>query len=183
MSEDFESSELRITQGGLYSPFPIPAYRLLGAAGEHIAKDVLTCLVSHMGLGNRKVFPSISLIMKESQRARASVIAGIRTLVSFGFIRKYQFWEPGKKKRNIYYLQDACWNNDRMNRDALAFAPIVGRCGCGAAVKLGEVGVGMLSYHHYGCGDVVELFSTRKKPSPSLIAMAEVNGLPVDISD
>ena len=162
MSEEIEVSELRLTQGGLYSPFPIPAYRLLGAADEHVAKDVLTCLISHMGLGNRKVFPSISLIMKEAHRGRSSVIAGIRTLENFGFIKKYQFWEPGKRKRSIYYLQDACWNNDRMNRDALAFAPIVGRCGCGAAVKLGEVGAGMHTFHHFGCGDVVKLFSTRK---------------------
>jgi hypothetical protein len=103
--------------------------------------------------------------MREAGRGRTSVIAGIRTLEEFGFIKKFQMPIGDKKLRNIYYLQDACWNNDRMNRHALAFAPIVGRCGCGAAVKLGEIGLGKYSYHHYGCGDEITLLSTRKKPN------------------
>lgn len=158
-----ESSELIIGRGGLYSSFPIPAYRILGAAGEHVAKDALLCLVSHMGMRDKKVFPSISLIMREAGRGRTSVIKAIRTLEEFGFIKKFQYWEPGKRRRSIYYLQEACWNNDRMNREAMAFAPVIGRCGCGAAVKLGEVGTGSIAFHHYGCGDVVSLYSTRKK--------------------
>lgn len=162
MQED-EKEKLEIGQGGLYSAFPIPAYKILVVAGEHVAKDVLLCLVSHMGKSSRKVFPSISLIMREAGRGRTSVIAGIRTLEEFGFIKKFQLPIGDKKLRNIYYLQDACWNNDRMNRHALEFAPVVGRCGCGAAVKLGEIGLGKDSYHHFGCGDVVSLLSTRHK--------------------
>ena len=42
---------LHIITGGLYSMFPILAYRVLIAAEEHIAKDVLTCFVSHLGYG------------------------------------------------------------------------------------------------------------------------------------
>jgi hypothetical protein len=166
-----ESEVLEIGRGGLYSAFPIPAYKILVAAGEHVAKDVLLCLVSHLGKSGKKSFPSISLIMREAGRGRTSVIAGVRTLEEFGFIRKFQLPLGDKKIRNIYYLQDACWNNDRMNRHALAFAPVVGRCGCGAAVKLGEIGLGKHSYHHYGCGDVVTLLSTRKKPN------LEANGI------
>ncbi len=165
MIEEQLNQELVITQGGLYAPLPIPAYKLLIAAGEHVAKDVLVCLVSHMGKGNRRVFPSVKLIMREAGRGRAAVIAAIRTLEEFGFVKKFQYWEPGKRRRSIYYLQEACWNNDRMNREAIAFAPVIGRCHCGTAVKLGEIGVGMSSYHHYGCGDVVELSSTRSKYS------------------
>jgi hypothetical protein len=165
MMEEQLNQELVITQGGLYTPLPIPAYKLLIAAGEHVAKDVLVCLVSHMGKGNRRVFPSVKLIMREAGRSRAAVIAAIRTLEEFGFVKKFQYWEPGKRRRSIYYLQEACWNNDRMNREAIAFAPIIGRCRCGTAVRLGEMGVGMSSYHHYGCGDVVELSSTRSKSS------------------
>lgn len=165
MIEEQLNQELVITQGGLYTPLPIPAYKLLIAAGEHVAKDVLVCLVSHMGKGNRRVFPSVKLIMREAGRSRAAVIAAIRTLEEFGFVKKFQYWEPGKRRRSIYYLQEACWNNDRMNREAIAFAPIIGRCRCGTAVRLGEIGVGMSSYHHYGCGDVVELSSTRSKYS------------------
>ena len=156
-----EDEILIISRGGLYSAFPIPAYRLLASAKEYIAQSVLMCLVSHLGKGTRKIFPSITLISNETGRARSSVIAGIRTLETLGFIKKYQYWVPGKKRRNIYYLQDACWNNDQMNREALAFAPIIGRCGCGGAVRLGEMGVGMNALHHYGCGDIVTLFSTR----------------------
>jgi hypothetical protein len=166
--QDFENDELAISHGGLYTPFPVPAYKILGAAREHVAKDVLLCLVSHLGKSKRKAFPSISLIMREAGRSRSAVVAGIRVLEEFGFIRKWQFWDSGKKKRNIYYLQDACWNNDRMSPAALAFAPVVGRCGCGAAVKLGEIGLGLTTFHHYGCGDVVNLFSTRKTSEKSV---------------
>jgi len=172
MQED-EKEPLVIGRGGLYSAFPIPAYKILVAAGEHVAKDVLLCLVSHLGKSGRKAFPSISHIMREASRSRSSVIAGVRTLEEFGFIKKFQFWDGNKKRRSIYYLQDACWNNDRMNRHAIAFAPVVGRCGCGAAVKLGEIGLGKHSYHHYGCGDVVTLLSTRKKSTLKIEEVVE----------
>ena len=78
MNQEQENQVLVITQGGLYSPLPIPAYKLLIAAGEHVAKDVLVCLVSHMGKGNRKVYPSIKLIMREAGRGKTSVIAAIQ---------------------------------------------------------------------------------------------------------
>ena len=61
-----------------------------------------------------------------------------------------------------------------MNRDAIAFAPIIGRCACGSSVRLGEMGVGMLAYHHYGCGDIVELFSTRTKSIENPLAEAVI---------
>lgn len=180
MMEEQVNQELVITRGGLYAPLPIPAYKLLIAAGEHVAKDVLICMVSHMGKGNRKVYPSVKLIMREAGRGKTAVVAAIRTLEEFGFIKKFQFWESGNRRRSIYYLQEACWNNDRMNREAIAFAPVIGRCKCGAAVRLGEIGVGMLAYHHYGCGDVVELLSTRSKSSvtqekSTLIRTSEIN--------
>jgi hypothetical protein len=171
--QDDVAEVLTIGRGGLYSPLPIPAYKILVAAREHVAKDVLVCLVSHLGKSGNKSFPSISLIMREAGRGRTSVIAGIRTLEEFGFIKKFQLPIGEKKLRNIYYLQDACWNNDRMNRHALAFAPVVGRCGCGAAVKLGEIGLGSLAYHHYGCGDVVTLLSTREKSKLKMDGIVE----------
>jgi hypothetical protein len=175
MQEDV-TEVLTIGRGGLYSPLPIPAYKILVAAREHVAKDVLVCLVSHLGKSGNKSFPSITLIMREAGRGRTSVISGIRTLEEFGFIKKFQFPIGDKKLRNIYYLQDACWNNDRMNRQALAFAPVIGRCGCGAAVKLGEIGAGKYSYHHYRCGDKVTLLSTRKKPNLEAEGSVEAEG-------
>lgn len=159
--QEFQEDSLEISHGGLYTPFPVPAYKILGAAKEHVAKDVLLSMVSHLGKGRKKAFPSISLMMRETGRSRSAVVSGVRVLEEFGFIKKFQFWDSGKKLRNIYYLQEACWNNDRMNREALAFAPIIGRCGCGSAVKLGEMGMGQSAFHHYGCGDVVTLLSTR----------------------
>ena len=53
-------SPLEIEKTGLYTPFPPHAYRILVKAREHIAKDVLTCLVSHLGHGktNKAVNPS-----------------------------------------------------------------------------------------------------------------------------
>lgn len=166
MSEIIEE-ELVITTGGLYSPFPIPAYKILGNAGEHVAKDVLLCLVSHLGLAGKKAYPSLTLISKESGRSRSSVVGGIRTLEDFGFVKKFQISAGEKRLRNIYYLQDCCWNNDRMNSTAMEFAPYVGRCGCGAKVKLGEVGAGMLGFHHFSCGDLVTMYSTRAEFSES----------------
>ena len=156
-----DNTELKIGIGGLYSPLPIPAYKILINAGEHVAKDVLLCLVSHMGLGNRKVYPSITTISKESGRSRNSVVQGTKILEDFGFVKKYKHKLAENKMRNIYYLQDACWNNDRMNSNALSHSPVIGRCGCGARVRNGEIGQGMLGYHHYGCGDLVRLFSTK----------------------
>jgi len=156
---------LEITTGGLYSPFPIPAYKILGNAGEHVAKDVLLSLVSHLGLAGKKSYPSLTVIAKESGRSRSSVVAGIRSLEDFGFVKKIQVPAGDKRRRNIYYLQDSCWNNDRMNSKALEYAPAVGRCGCGTRVKLGEVGAGMLGFHHYGCGDMVHMYSTRTSVS------------------
>lgn len=157
------NDDLRITRGGLYSAFPIPAYKILIAANKHVAKDVLLCLISHLGEHKRKAFPSITLIQKEAGRGRSGVIAGIRTLEEFGFVKKYQFNQPGKRKRNIYYLQDACWNNDRMNREALAYSSIVGRCGCGVIVRNGEIGLGATAFHHWGCGDIVHMYSTNSR--------------------
>lgn len=158
-----EDETLTIGKGGLYSPFPIPAYKILVAAGQHVAKDVLTCLVSHMGKSNKKVTPSIKLIMREAGRSKSAVINGIRTLQEFGFVKKLQIRKENNKLQNIYFLQDSCWNNDRMNREAIAFAPVIGRCRCGSAVRLGEIGLGQDSYHHWGCGDIVDLFSTRSE--------------------
>ena len=181
--EEQVNQELVITRGGLYAPLPIPAYKLLIAAGEHVAKDVLVCLISHMGRGNRKVYPSVKLIMREAGRGKTAVISAIRTLEEFGFIKKFQFWEAGNRRRSIYYLQEACWNNDRMNREAIAFAPVIGRCKCGSAVRLGEIGVGMLSYHHYGCGDVVELLSTRSNSSVTKEGNITIKTLGTDTRD
>lgn len=161
-----EDEKLVIGIGGLYSPFPIPAFKILVTAKEHVAKDVLLCMVSHMGKENRRVFPSYDTIVRETGRSRGSIATAIRTLVEFGFIKKCQIRMENQRKRNVYYLQDACWHHKKMNSIALAYSPVVGRCTCGAAVKEGEMGDGALAFIHFSCGGTVKLlqnFKSRKK--------------------
>lgn len=163
-----ESEPLEIRKTGLYSPFPIHAYRILGLAKEHVAKDVLVCLISHLGQANKNkmVKPSYKTICRETGRSRNSVAKGIRTLLEYGFIRKKTIYEY-KKKRNLYFIQECCYHLDLMNDKARFHLPVVARCECGGAVRLGEYGVGGDGLHHYGCGAVVHLLksvTTRKSP-------------------
>jgi hypothetical protein len=156
-----ESEPLEIRKTGLYSPFPIHAYRILGLAKEHVAKDVLVCFISHLGQANKNkmVKPSYKTICRETGRSRNSVAKGIRTLLEYGFIRKKTIYES-KKKRNLYFIQESCYHLDLMNVKARFYLPVVGRCECGGAVRLGEYGVGGDALHHYGCGEVVHLLKS-----------------------
>jgi len=97
---------LSIPRGGLYAPLPIPAYKVLVEAKEHIAKEVLTCLVSHLGKAGRGSFPSYDTIARETGRSRSSLRAALQVLYDFGFVRVYQV-RIGKRKRNKYYVQDS----------------------------------------------------------------------------
>ena len=159
--EDLESEPLEITKTGLYSPFPIHAYRILGWAKEHIAKDVLVCLVSHLGEGkkNKMVKPSYKTICKETGRSNNSIAKGIRTLEEYGFIKKRTI-NTHKRKRNVYFIQECCYHVDLMNDKARSFLPVVGRCQCGAAVRVGEYGIGGDGYHHYSCGARVNILQS-----------------------
>lgn len=51
---------LNIGPGGLYTPMPVPAYKVLSWAGQYQAPAVLNCLSSYLGKPNRKVWPSCS---------------------------------------------------------------------------------------------------------------------------
>ncbi len=152
---------LVITQGGLSAPLPIPAYRVLANAREHAAKDVLLCLVSHMGLGKKsnRSFPSYTTICRETGRGRKTVSNALNVLIDFGFILKFSI-PMGKRKRNVYKILDRCYHSTQMTKKAITYLRIVGRCQCGAAVREGEYGVGATALHHYGCGAIVHL----KKP-------------------
>lgn len=162
-----ETGEIRnITTGGLYSPLGIPAYKVLSRAGEHIAKDVLVCLISHMGMNNREVYPSYTTICKEAGRGRSSVAYGLRVLEEFGFITKFKF-RIGQKARSKYRITDSCYYYSKMNATALAFTDNVGRCwGCNALVKIGNVGVGQVAYIHYGCGGKVLIWKSAVNKLP-----------------
>ena len=166
---DSETGEiLKIHKGELYSALPIPAYKLLARTGEHIAKDILVCLISFMGKGNRCVFPSYDTITKYSGRGRESVASGIRTLEEYGFIKKYTY-RVGKQKKNKYYIQDSCYTETKMNKLALSHAEGVGRCGrCNAVVNYGNVGVGAVAHHHYGCGGKVWIWNSAARKVPPI---------------
>lgn len=155
---------LTIGQGGLSAPLPIHAYRILGRAREHIAKDVLLCLISHLGFAkkNKKVNPSYKTISFETGRSSNSVSKGIRTLEEYGFVRKYTIQKARNRKSNVYYIQESCYQTNLMNEKARSQLPIVGRCECGSPVREGEYGIGLDGYHHYRCGALVSPLKSRK---------------------
>lgn len=148
---------LSIPRGGLYAPFPIPAYKVLVAANEHIAKEVLLCLISHLGKGGRESFPSYDTISRETGRSRGSLRPALQVLYDFGFVKVYQF-KKGKRRRNKYYIQDSCYQSTLMNKAALGFMPKVATClRCRASLSRGDIGQGKESTHHFGCGGVTTM--------------------------
>ena len=151
---------LKISHGGLYSPFPIPAYKVLYRMGEHVAKDVLLCLVSHLGQGKKVAYPSYDTIQKETGRGRKSIANGIRVLVALGFIKVFKF-RDGKKNRSKYYLQESCWNSDQIYGPGMDYMRICGFCTiCKVSVVVSQVSEGIDGFHHLGCGGLVR---TRKR--------------------
>lgn len=159
---------LNITNGGLYTPLAVPAYQVLVKAGEHIAKDVLVCLISHMGMNDRSVYPSYTTICRETGRGRESVAYGLRVLEEFGFIRKFKF-RVNEKARNKYWIQDSCYYHSKMNALALSYTDTIGRCwDCNAQVKSGNVGVGKEAYIHYGCGGKVMIWKSAVDKVPPI---------------
>lgn len=185
-NDDEPSSEspLEITQGGLWSPLPIHAYRVLGKAKEHIAKDVLVCLVSHLGYAkkNKWIYPSYKTICRESGRSSNSVSKGIRTLEEFGFIRKKTIQVAQTRKRNKYAIQESCYQTNLMGEKARSYLSVFGRCQCGGVVREGEYGIGLDGYHHYGCGALVFPLKSKRgvtlneESSGRVIPMEIVNG-------
>jgi predicted transcriptional regulator len=148
---------LTIPRGGLYAPMPIPAYKVLVEANEHLAKEVLICLISHLGKGGRESYPSYDTISRETGRSRSSLRAALQVLYDFGFVKVYQI-KIGRRKRNKYYIQDCCYQSKLMNKKALSYLPKVATClRCRAVLTIGEIGEGSAKTHHFGCGGVTTL--------------------------
>ena len=164
-SEIDDGVPIEIVTGGLHSPFPIPAYHVLIEADEHIAKDVLTCFVSHLGYGKSSncVWPSISLICKEAKHSRSAVVRGHRVLKEFGFIKVGKY----KSKNgwaNRYYFQPSCYHSAQMNELAVSFTKVFGQCeACNKIVRDAEVGSGLDAFVHYGCGGNVRKLTRIKR--------------------
>jgi len=147
-----------IQPGGLYAAFPIPAYQVLARMGEHQAKNLLMCLVSHMGMNNTCVFPSYSTIAAEAGLSRNSIRKNLDILEECGFIKTFQF-KQGKKVRNKYYIQPAAYNSGLMNNFARRYRNVIARCHrCGKFLNRGEFGQGPTFTAHFGCGGSVKVY-------------------------
>jgi hypothetical protein len=159
------SDELNLGSGNLYSPFPIPAYQVLGAANDYNAQRVLLALVSHMNKNNRCVWPTYTRIMKVSGvRNRSTVSKSLTTLVEYGFIKVFHY-RDGKKERSKYYLQGSCWNPNFMNSQARQFRRASARClACLVYLERGDYAFSGDSRIHYGCGGFVMLVLERDIP-------------------
>lgn len=155
---DKETGEIiNIGRGGLYSPFPIPAYKVLVLAREHVAKDILLCLISHLGKSGKSSYPSYSTIARETGRSRGTIREGLQVLYELGFVKVYQF-NIGKRRRNKYYIQEACYSTKLMNKRALGFLPRVAIClRCRTPLSRGDIGYGVKNTHHFGCGGITTL--------------------------
>lgn len=164
-SDNSLEGPINILNGGLFSPFPIPAYQILIKAKEHSAKNVLLCFVSHLGMAKSSncVWPSITTICKETKHTRTTVVRAYRTLVEFGFVRIGKYKTP-HGWGNKYYIQNSCYHFSQMSYKALRYSPIFGYCeACNGFPKDGEVGSGLDAFVHYRCGGNVKKFDWVKR--------------------
>ena len=148
-----------LPKGSLYTPFPVPAYKVLGAAREWQAQKVLLALVSYMGKSNNCVFPSYTTIAKIAGMSRKSISSGLNVLLEYEFIRAARY-RDGKKARRKYYIQPSCWNINLMTKDARSFAtsfsPLIARClACGEGLGRSDFDFGEIGKVHWGCGGFV----------------------------
>lgn len=183
-------SERVISRGGLYSPQPIPAQIVLSRAKEFAAQRVLLALTSYLGdKTNNYVYPTYEQLKVRCGARPSTISKALDTLVDYGFISIFRYWENGKK-HNKYYFKGACWHFRMMSEVARNALPRIGECFCGKIIKEGDLAFGVTDYHHVGCGDIVTIDSTAigyKKRLAKLRALAmesareiETNGEEMD---
>ena len=160
-----ENSDFHLPKGSLYTPFPIPAYQVLGRAKQYNAQKVLLALVSYMGKGKNAnvVFPSYSTIAKATGMGRNSVSSGLKVLHEYGFIKSVKY-PNGVQARIKYFIQFACWDSGRMNEVAQPYRKIIARCAaCNKLLNRGEFAHSPLGKVHWGCGGFVYSLGLNKK--------------------
>ena len=140
---------------GLWSPFPIPAYKVLEKQKEWQAQRVLTCLVSFLGDSGFTVWPSYDAISARCGISRNGIRPALNVLLDNGFIKIGQ-WNEGKKERNKYYLQASC-----------AHLKPTHKCiDCGKALDGGGYGKDANARKvHWGCGGTVISLESISKAS------------------
>lgn len=150
-----EKGNFHLPKGSLYTPFPVPAYQVLGRARQYNAQKVLLALVSYMGKSNNAVFPSYTTIAKAAGLGRKSISSGLKVLHEYGFIKSIKY-PCGVQARIKYFIQFSCWDSGRMNDKAMPFAKIVARCfACKKYLNRGEFAHSPLGKVHWGCGGFV----------------------------
>lgn len=169
---------LSIKPGGLYAPLPIPAYQVLFRSANHQAQKVFVCLVSHLGSNGTAVFPSYSTIAYESGISRNGIKPALEVLEHFGFI-KIGRWIEGKKDRNTYYIQEACYDSHLMNKFAKQYRDCEGACRkCGAALDKGDFKIGPNGAVHLGCGGSVKVKGIKSESPYKLVRLKTPRHMP-----
>ena len=161
---DKQTGEIfKIKPGGMYSPFPIPAYQVLIRKREHQAARILTCLISHLGSNGWKVFPSYATIAYEAGVSKNNIKKSLELLVDLGFI-KIGTWREGKKDRNSYFIQEAAYDSGLMNKYARHYRPNIGSCRrCGESVDKSGFGKSGNGHVHLGCGGSVKVKGVKSR--------------------
>jgi hypothetical protein len=161
---DKQTGEIfKIKPGGMYAPFPIPAYQVLIRKREHQAVRILTCLISHLGSNGWMVFPSYDTIVYEAGVSRNNIRRSLELLEDLGFI-KIRSWREGKKDRNSYLIQEAAYDSSIMNKYAKSFRPAEGACRrCGASLDKGGFRQSGSNHIHLGCGGSVKVKGVASK--------------------
>ena len=157
-----ENGNFHLPKGSLYTPFPVPAYQILGRSKQYNAQKVLLALISFMGKNNNAVFPSYTTIMRSAGIGRNSVSAGLKVLHEYGFITSLKI-PMGVRARNKYYIQFACWDSGRMNKTASQHKKFIAKClACNAGMDRGGFDFSPLGKVHWGCGGKVEYLNSYK---------------------
>ena len=152
-----------VRKGGLYSPLPIPAYKILGMTRQFASQRVLMCLVAHIGYKQRAVFPSYAQIEALSGVRGNDISGALDDLIDLGFIKIYQYWNNGKKY-NKYYIQEACYKPHLMGEKGQKYVDILGLCaGCHKTMRRGEFMSVNGKTRHYVCGGRILLNKRGKK--------------------
>ena len=112
-----QNGDFHLPKGSLYTPFPVPAYQVLGKAREYQAQKVLLALVSYMGKNNNAVFPSYTTICKAAGMGRNSIRPALDVLHDYGFVKSVKY-PAGIQARSKYFIQFSCWDTGRMNEKA-----------------------------------------------------------------
>jgi len=158
-----QDGDFHLPKGSLYTPFPVPAYQVLGRAKQYNAQKVLLALVSYMGKSSNAVFPSYTTIAKAAGLGRNSISEGLKVLHEYGFIKSVKY-PNGIQARKKYFIQFACWDTGRMNEKAQPYKKIVARCfACSKRLSRGEFASSPLGKVHWGCGGFVYSLKDEQK--------------------